>query len=247
MALSDEERRERKKLYAARRRAKVKADPELLARKREQDRLLKRKIRADNPGVNAEYQREWYRKNPDKIRQYSAKQYERIRSDPMLIERVNARHRVENMTREQVLEERERKRALAQKRREQRRADGLSPSDRYRSIERHRLDYRCYRMLRDMLFMGYMGRVKTYRSFPFSSVELVAHLDPLVKAAGFEWSGYGTVWNVDHRRPLADFDYTSDQDEAFKECWALSNLRPMCVLRNRSKGRRLDGDWIFID
>ena len=97
-----------------------------------------------------------------------------------------------------------------------------------------------------MLFMGYMGRRKTYASLAFDGVELAEHIGGLLQP-GMEWSGYGTVWNIDHIRALSTFVYETDQDEAFKECWSLANLRPMLVTHNRSKGPRRDGDWAFIE
>lgn len=40
------------------------------------------------------------------------------------------------------------------------------------------------------------------------------------------------TWNIDHIQPQSDFRYTSMNDPAFKECWALSNLRPYSAKQN---------------
>jgi len=256
-----EELRERSREAMRRLRAKINADPvlraEYLARrkkrremnidaKREQDRLAKQRKRQADPERYREQQREWYRRNPEKIRAYSAKQYARIQAIPELAERVRRRHRIEGMTRDQVLSERQRKRELRRMNLARKRAAGISLVNRYRNPQRHALDYRCYRSVREMLLLGHIGRLKTYDYLAFTSLELVAHIGRLLIAAGLEWSGYGTVWNIDHERPLAEFDYSSDQDEAFKECWSLANLRPMLVTHNLCKGRRRDGDWSFV-
>lgn len=34
------------------------------------------------------------------------------------------------------------------------------------------------------------------------------------------------VWNIDHIKPQSDFNFKDKTDIEFKECWALSNLRP---------------------
>jgi superfamily II DNA/RNA helicase len=40
------------------------------------------------------------------------------------------------------------------------------------------------------------------------------------------------VWNIDHIIPHSTFNYTSMEDQAFKDCWALSNLRPLSAKQN---------------
>jgi hypothetical protein len=74
--------------------------------------------------------------------------------------------------------------------------------------------------------------------------ELRQHLE-----AQFEdwmtWDNYGTWWHIDHRRPIAAFGLPSmaSKDEIVaraKECWALSNLRPLEAKANMRKGARWD-------
>ena len=45
-------------------------------------------------------------------------------------------------------------------------------------------------------------------------------------------------WNVDHIIPHSTFHYTSMEDQAFKDCWALSNLRPYSAKQNLIDGDR---------
>ena len=51
------------------------------------------------------------------------------------------------------------------------------------------------------------------------------------------WSNYGTYWELDHIIPRFKFYYESFDDEQFKQCWALSNLRPLTVKENRSRAK----------
>lgn len=39
-------------------------------------------------------------------------------------------------------------------------------------------------------------------------------------------------WNMDHIIPQSLFDYKSIEDEEFRKCWALSNLRPLSAKQN---------------
>lgn len=40
------------------------------------------------------------------------------------------------------------------------------------------------------------------------------------------------VWNIDHIIPQSEFAYSSMEDENFKKCWALENLRPLSAKQN---------------
>lgn len=42
--------------------------------------------------------------------------------------------------------------------------------------------------------------------------------------------------HIDHIRPLMTFQFTSENDPQFKECWALSNLRPLWAHHNNVRG-----------
>jgi hypothetical protein len=44
------------------------------------------------------------------------------------------------------------------------------------------------------------------------------------------------VWQLDHILPQSDLPYTSMEDDNFKKCWALSNLRPLSAKQNLLDG-----------
>ena len=44
------------------------------------------------------------------------------------------------------------------------------------------------------------------------------------------------VWNIDHITPHSTFKYVSMEEELFKQCWALSNLRPLSAKQNLLDG-----------
>jgi len=40
------------------------------------------------------------------------------------------------------------------------------------------------------------------------------------------------TWNIDHIIPHSTFKYISMEDQSFKECWSLTNLRPYSAKQN---------------
>jgi len=49
------------------------------------------------------------------------------------------------------------------------------------------------------------------------------------------------TWQIDHIIPQSKFTFTSMEDEDFKNCWALENLRPYSAKMNVLEGARNDG------
>ena len=48
------------------------------------------------------------------------------------------------------------------------------------------------------------------------------------------------TWNIDHIIPQSDLPYISMEDDNFKKCWALENLRPLSAKQNILDGNRKD-------
>ena len=69
----------------------------------------------------------------------------------------------------------------------------------------------------------------------YTADELRAHLESQFKD-GMTWDNYGNKWQIDHIRPISDFDFTSANDPEFRECWSLWNLQPLFAEENMSKG-----------
>jgi len=68
--------------------------------------------------------------------------------------------------------------------------------------------------------------------------DLKTHLDVMLLEKGWTWEGLGKVWEIDHKRPVSWFRFSSLEDPQIKECWALENLQPLLKADNRSKGNR---------
>jgi transposase len=90
---------------------------------------------------------------------------------------------------------------------------------------------------------------KKFSSLPYSKQELKSHLEAQFES-WMNWDNYGRydsktwrdedpatwTWQIDHIIPASMFKYSSINDESFKQCWELSNLRPL-----NSKQNYLDG------
>lgn len=67
----------------------------------------------------------------------------------------------------------------------------------------------------------------------FSIPELKRHLErQFVK--GMSWENMGE-WHIDHRLPLASFEFSSPDDEEFKAAWSITNLQPLWAPDNCKK------------
>lgn len=88
----------------------------------------------------------------------------------------------------------------------------------------------------------YLIEKKNYQSitqhFPYSMQELKEHLESQFNGK-FSWETYGKEWHIDHIIPQSLFFITNIESPQLKECWALSNLRPLEAKENMRKGARL--------
>lgn len=80
---------------------------------------------------------------------------------------------------------------------------------------------------------------------PYSIRELKEHLEKQFEP-WMTWENYGSYvikdwddseqstwkWQIDHIIPHSQFKYSSMEDQGFRDCWALSNLRPYSAKQN---------------
>lgn len=95
------------------------------------------------------------------------------------------------------------------------------------------------------------NRVSCLKFLSYSFQELKIHLETQFES-WMTWENYGTykfkiwddndqttwTWQVDHIIPHSTFEYTSMEDQEFRDCWALSNLRPLSSKQNFLDGVR---------
>jgi hypothetical protein len=79
---------------------------------------------------------------------------------------------------------------------------------------------------------------------PYTMQELKQHLESLFES-WMNWENHGSydpnrrTWQIDHIKPHSIFHYTDMNCQEFKDCWSLSNLRPLESLANIKKGNKL--------
>lgn len=86
----------------------------------------------------------------------------------------------------------------------------------------------------------------------YSIQDLKNHLE-IQFESWMNWNNYGVynvnvwkdndtstwTWQLDHIIPQVNLPYVSMEDDKFKKCWSLSNLRPLSSKENFIKGSRL--------
>ena len=70
--------------------------------------------------------------------------------------------------------------------------------------------------------------------------DLIKHLENLFDK-NMNWDNYGNYWSIDHIKPQSLFNFTSTEEQSFKDCWALDNLQPLEKITNIRKGNRFIG------
>lgn len=187
------------------------------------------KRRAGNEAY-LKYLRDYYKLNKANLlikqKAYALKNKEQL-------SKYQAQWRTEN--RNHLLEEKRRWHGLNKDRLKPRRRE--RECQRWKTSPRYRISNMIGHHIRQSITDGKNGRHwETLVGFNLN--ELIAHLEKLFQP-GMTWSNYGfSGWHVDHKRPIASFDFVMPEDEQFKQCWSLSNLQPLWAIDNLKKGAR---------
>jgi len=72
----------------------------------------------------------------------------------------------------------------------------------------------------------------------YSIDDLSAHIEKQFLPR-MTWENMGR-WHIDHIRPKSSFTYTSEDDAEFRDCWSLTNLRPLWAKDNVKKSNSAD-------
>lgn len=117
----------------------------------------------------------------------------------------------------------------------------------YHSNPLFKLRKRCSNMVRDYIKGSKNGSIIKY--LPYTIYELKEHLEKQFES-WITWQNWGKydpktwddnnsatwTWQLDHIVPHSTFQYISMQDDNFKKCWALDNLRPYSAKQNIKDG-----------
>ena len=109
--------------------------------------------------------------------------------------------------------------------------------------ERHQKQYYnndCYRVYR-ILSAGIYHALKENKKerqwetlVSYNLEQLKEHLEKQFTPE-INWDNFGSYWEIDHIIPRNLFNYTTTDDEQFKICWSLANLRPLEKSLNRRR------------
>lgn len=109
-----------------------------------------------------------------------------------------------------------------------------------RQLYRSNPTFRISRRICAGISQSLRGKAKSKRSWEelvgYSAVELKVHLQSQF-LDGMNWDNMNE-WHIDHIRPISSFKFASPDDPEFKECWALSNLRPLWAKDNMHKHKK---------
>jgi hypothetical protein len=92
-------------------------------------------------------------------------------------------------------------------------------------------------LIRARLRSGKQGETWT-KLVDYSLDELRTHIEKQF-LPGMSWEN-STKWHIDHIIPASSFNYESVDDEQFRRCWALTNLRPLWRTDNLKKGNKVE-------
>ena len=90
--------------------------------------------------------------------------------------------------------------------------------------KKRRLYYCMSARVRQSLKNGKDGE-KWTKLVGYSVADLKIHLKDQFNDI-MNWNNYGDIWEIDHIKPIASFNIDSCEDDDFKKCWSLNNLRP---------------------
>lgn len=99
---------------------------------------------------------------------------------------------------------------------------------------------------------GNKSNFSILKYLPYSINELKDHIESQFES-WMTWDNWGKynsntwndndsstwVWNIDHIIPQAHLLYSSMEDDNFKKCWALDNLRPYSAKKNVINGSKI--------
>lgn len=80
-----------------------------------------------------------------------------------------------------------------------------------------------------------------FKYLRYNAKQLRQHLESQFTPE-MSWDNYGLVWEIDHVIPKNQFQFESYDDLQFKQCWSLSNIRP--ILKSDNRARPKDGSDI---
>lgn len=209
-------------------------------------RLAKgREWREDNKEKKSSYQKEYVENNKEKVALTLSKWYQKNR-DAVLVQQAeyDASHKEQKAARNRAWYQENKSKLRSGRAKYQRERIGRDPVFKLRA----RLSTAIYLVLKD----NKRGD-SILKHLPYTMAELKIHLESQFEP-WMTWENWGPyrldiwhdqdsatwTWQIDHIIPHSKFEYQSMEDQKFRECWALENLRPYSAKQNVIDGDRND-------
>jgi len=197
---------------------------------REKD--LMKKWRAQNPERSNRIKSKWSEANIDKIREHQ--------NQPAVKKaQKTAKHKIYLANREKFIEAaRQWHLANPDRAKENRRRS----DKKRRSMPKVRLSNGLSCGIRDSLRNNSKAGRHWESLVNYTIDDLKRHLEKQFES-GMTWENYGSHWQIDHKIPVAVFNFETPEDIDFHRCWSLKNLQPLESIQNASKGAILYRDF----
>jgi len=121
---------------------------------------------------------------------------------------------------------------------EKRRASVRKYNRKYRSTPKGNISSTISKRMNESLQKGMKAGRHWEELVNFTIDELKKHIEKLFTPE-MTWENYGTYWHIDHKVPIAVFNFERPDDIDFHLCWSLKNLQPLEASKNMSKGAKL--------
>jgi hypothetical protein len=199
---------------------------------KEEKSLMDKEYREQNKDKIAEQAKNRYLANPEYYKQKSSDNYkEKVANDPLFVESERIRGR----------EKAAKSKPIRNKQRKERRK--VDPIYRLRAI----VSKSVWAALK--LNGGSKAGNSFTKYFSYSIDDLKLHLESLFEP-WMNWGNQGRynlkiwddddpttwTWQLDHIVPQSTFDYKSMEEQSFRDCWSLNNLRPLSAKQNYLDG-----------
>jgi len=191
----------------------------------EKIKITKQKYWSKNKNQLNKNQKDFYSKNKNRLNAITKKYYENNRSNLIAYQKTYRKYNKEKV------------RATHRKNYKLRKKDNPS----------YKIRAHCSKMI--YIYLRKQGLSKNKSSFinnlNYTIIQLKEHLETQFES-WMNWSNWGRYnvktwddndqltwrWQIDHIIPQSNFSYTSMEDQSFKDCWALNNLRPYSAKQN---------------
>jgi len=185
-----------------------------------------------NMGRKKEAHKRWYEMNKDKVKEYQSR--------PEVMENRRQTTRKRYLSNSENILEAHRQWRLDNP--DKARAGGRRSDKKKRSSPKARLSDSVSRgIIRSLRNNSKAGR--HWESLVNYTIgDLKRHLEKQFES-GMTWENYGSRWQIDHKIPVAVFNFETPEDIDFHRCWSLKNLQPLESIQNASKGAMIYRDF----